>query len=79
MSEIEGLKFEIKSMKGTIINKLQDEMNKRVFSFTCHSTKIIIDAMVSQTKQTTEERVSKTEVLMNKVTEGPGGNVSNLM
>ena len=35
--------------------------------------------MASQTKQIMEEIVSKTEVLMSKVTEGPGRNGSTIM
>ena len=48
MSEIEGLKPEIESLQGKITNKLQDEMDRRGFSYTEHNTKMIIDAMVSQ-------------------------------
>ena len=33
MSDIEGLKHEIESLKGTIIHKLQDEMDKIGFFF----------------------------------------------
>ena len=54
MSEIEGLKCEIKSLKGKIINQLQDDMDKRGFSSTDHNIKTIIDAMESQTKQIME-------------------------
>ena len=45
MSYIEGLKREIESLKGTIINQLQYEMDKRGFSSTDKNTKTIIDAM----------------------------------
>ena len=79
MSEIEGLKREIESLKGTIINQLQDEMYKRGFSSTEYNTKTIIDAIASQTKQIMEEIVRETEVLTSKVTEGSGTNGSNLM
>ena len=50
MSEIELLKREIKSLKGIIINQLQDEMDKRGFSSMYHNTKEIIDEMASQKK-----------------------------
>ena len=50
MSEIEGSKHEIKSLKGTIINQLQNETEKRGFSSTEKNTKTIIDEMASQTK-----------------------------
>ena len=79
ISEIEGLKREIKSLKGTIINQLQDEMDKRGFSSTDNNTKTIIDAMVPETKETMEEIVRKTEVLMSKVTEEYRTNGSNIM
>ena len=79
MSEIEGLKLEIKSLKGTIINQLQDEMDKRGFSSTEHNTKAIIDTMASQTKQNMEEIVRKTEVLTSKVREGSVTNGYNIM
>ena len=45
MLEIEELKHEIYSLKGTIINQLQDGMDKRGYSSTEHNTKTIIDAM----------------------------------
>ena len=48
ISYIEGLKYEIKSLKGKIIHKLQDEMDKIGFFFTEHNIKAIIDSMVSQ-------------------------------
>ena len=48
MLEIEGLKSEIKSLKGKIVNQLQDDTEKRGFSSIEQNTKIIIDAMVSQ-------------------------------
>ena len=54
MSEIEGLIHEIESLKGTIINQLQDDMDKRGFSSTEHNTKTIIDAMASLAKQIME-------------------------
>ena len=45
MSEIEGLKREIESLKGTLINQLQYGIEKRSFSFMEHNTKKIIDAI----------------------------------
>ena len=45
MSEIVGLKREIESLKGEMINQPQYEMNKRGFSSTEHNTKTIIDEM----------------------------------
>ena len=72
MSDIEGLKREIESLKETILNQLQDEMDKRGFFFMEHNTKTIIDAMTSQTKQTMQEIVKKTEVITSKVTEVSG-------
>ena len=54
MSEIEGLKREIESLKETIIKQLQYEMEKIGFYSTEHNTKMIIDAMASQTKHTME-------------------------
>ena len=50
MSDLKGLKCEIKSLKRTIINQLQDYMDKRGFSSADHNTKTIIDAMESQKK-----------------------------
>ena len=50
ISDIEGLKSEIRSLKGYIINKQQDCMDKGVFCYTDHNTKTNIDAMASQTK-----------------------------
>ena len=50
MLEIEGLKSEIKYLKGKIINQLQDDMDKRLFYSMEHNTKTIIDAMPPQTK-----------------------------
>ena len=79
MSDIEGLNHEIKSLKGTNINQIQYEMDKRVLSSTYHNTKTIVDSMVSQTKQITEEIVGKTEVITSKVTEGSGTDGSNIM
>ena len=54
LSEVERLKRAIESLKGEIINQLQDEMDKRGFSSMEHNTKTIIDAMASQIKQITE-------------------------
>ena len=68
MSGIEGLKREIESLKGEIINQLQADMDKMGFSSTEHNTKTVIDAMAPQTKQIMEEIVRKTEVLKSKVT-----------
>ena len=45
MPEIEGLKREIESLKGTITNQLQYGMGKRGFSSTEDNTKTIIDSM----------------------------------
>ena len=72
MSDIEGLKREIDYLKGTIINKLQYEMDKRGFSSMDQNTKKINDAMKSQTKDTMGEIVRKTEVITSKVTEVSG-------
>ena len=44
MSEIDGLKREIKYLKGEIINQLQDEMDKRGFSTMDNNIRTIIDA-----------------------------------
>ena len=79
MSEIEGVKREIESLKETIVNQLQDDMDKRGFFFMEHNTKTIIDAMTSQTKQTMQEIVKKTEVITSKVKEVSGTNASNVM
>ena len=62
--EIEGLECEIQSLKEKIINQLQDEMDRRVFSYTEHNIKTIIYAMESQTKHIMEEIVRKTEDLV---------------
>ena len=70
MSEIYGFKNEIDSLKGTIVDQLKDEMDKRGFSSTEHNTKTIIDAMASQTKYNMEEIVINNEVLTSKVKEG---------
>ena len=48
MSDIEGLKHEIKYMMGKIINQLQDDIYKRGFSSVDNNTITIIDAMASQ-------------------------------
>ena len=72
VSDIEGLKREIESLKGTIINQLQDQMDERGFSSTVHNTKTTIDAMASQTKQIMEEIVGKNEVLTSKVKDVSG-------
>ena len=79
MSEIEGLRRKIKSLKREIINQLHNEMDKRRFYSMDHNTNTIIDAMASQTKHIMEEIVRKTEVLTIKVTEVSGTKVSNLM
>ena len=79
MSGIEGLKCEIEYLKGTIINQLQDDMDRRGFYSTERNTKTIIDTMTSQTKQIMEEIVRKTEALTSKITETPGTNGSNFM
>ena len=50
MSNIEVLKLEFESLKGTIINQLKYDMDTRGFSSAEHNTKKIIDAMASQTK-----------------------------
>ena len=50
MSDIERLKRKIHSLKGTIINQLQDEMDKRGFSSTYHNTKTFIHTMESHKK-----------------------------
>ena len=68
MSEIELFKLEIESLKGEIINQLQDEMRKRCLSSMENNTKTIIDAMASQTKDIMEEKVRMMEVLTSKVT-----------
>ena len=68
ISELEGFKHKIQTLKEVVINQLQDDMDKRGFSSTQNNTKTIIDAMASQTKQITEERVRNTEVLTSKVT-----------
>ena len=47
ISQIEGLKCKIEYLKGKIINKLQDEMDKRGCSSIDHNTKTIIDSMAS--------------------------------
>ena len=70
MSQIEVLKPEIKSLKGKIINQLQDDMYKRGFSSTDHNTKTIIDSMTSQTRQIMETIVRNTEVLPSEVKQG---------
>ena len=59
MSEIEGLKREIESLKGEMINQPQYEINKRGFSSTEHNTKTIIDTMAFK-KKTMEEMARKT-------------------
>ena len=79
MLEIEGLKGEIESLKETIINHLQDEMDKRGISFTEHNNKTFIDAMAQKKKNITEETMRKTEVLTSKVTEESVKNGSNIM
>ena len=79
ISDIEGLKREIESLKGEITNQLQDEMDKRGFSSMEHNTKRIIDEMASQTTNIMEETVIKTDLITSKVTEGSGTNGSNLM
>ena len=79
MSDIDGFKHKIESLKRKIINQLQDEMEKRGFSSTEHNTKAIIDTMASQTNQNMEEIVRKTEVLTSKVREGSVTNGYNLM
>ena len=76
MSYIEGLKHEIKSLKGTIINQLQDEIYKRVFYSMDHSTNHWQNGI---TKNIYHGRNSgNTDVLTSKVTEGSGTNGSNL-
>ena len=50
VSDIEVLKREIQSLKGAIINQLQDDMDKRGFYSTDNNINTIIDAMASQTK-----------------------------
>ena len=79
MSNIEGLKREIKFLNGTIINQLHYEMYNRGFYSKDHNTNTIIAAMASQAKQIMEKIVRKTEVLSIKVTEGSGNNGSNIM
>ena len=54
MSQIELLKHEIDYLKGKIINQLQDDIYKRVFSSMEHNNNTIIDTMTSQTKQLME-------------------------
>ena len=44
-------------------------MVKKVYYFTEHNNKTIIDAMASQTKKIMEEIVRNTEVLISKVAE----------
>ena len=79
MSEIEGLKHDIKSMKGTMTDQLQYDMDKRGFSYRENNTNTIIDTMESKTKQIMKEMVRKTEVLTSKLTEESGTNDSNRM
>ena len=79
MSEIEVFKSEIESLKGKIINNMQDVLDKRLFSSTDHNTKTVVNAMASQTKYIMEEIVSKTEVISSKITEVSGTNDSNRM
>ena len=79
MSEIEILKYDINSLKDTIINQLQDHMEKRGFSSTELNIKTIIDAMGSKTQQIMEEIVSNTELITSKLIEEPGTNGHNLM
>ena len=62
------MKREIESLKGAIINKLQDEMENIGFFSTEHNIKAIIDAMASEKKHIMEEIVRKIEVLTGKVT-----------
>ena len=45
MPDIEGLKREIKSLKGKVINQLQYDMEKRGFYSMEHNAKTIIDVM----------------------------------
>ena len=54
-------------------------MDKIGFSSKEHNTKMIIDAMASQTKHTMEQIMINTEVLTSKLTEGSGKNGSNHM
>ena len=61
------MKRKIESLKGKIINQLQDEMEKRGSYYTEKNTMMIIDAVASQ-KQIMEEIVRENELITSKVT-----------